>query len=577
LRIRNITITNVRGISHTEITCDIHPNVPTFFVAPNGFGKTSIATAFNSMNRNRIELQDDDRFKNSQTALPEIKITNEAGEVFIANTESNTIINTFSVCVINSQIKAKSTTRNFGNFSSSSASLIVEPVVLYNKIPDKHEFKYSFSDIRNKFNGNAKKLLINLTERIKDPIFVCNFFEIRFDLKKLLQSRNKKIIDTFLKEINQIDGSKNVIENTSLNSAKALLNVDSVHKIIEKFSYLSEYPINKILVNIIQLRELYCANENQLANIFNYYTFLREKNEINELLSLFNCTWKNIKAKKLGQKFIIEFPNANHISNGERDVLYFIGKLFEARSKLNKNKSILIVDEIFDYLDDANLIAAQYFLTKFINHFKVQNKELFLIILTHLDPMYFNTYSFSTKNVFYLDRSTISTNKYKVYNLLKDRENCKKNNPEIYERVSSHFLHYSTKNIDESAYLHSLGVDPVLFTSISFRQKAIEELENYKNNREYDPALVCCGLRLYIEQKAYEQLSDEYKSNFLSLKTTTGKLKFAKEKGVNIPEVYFLLSIIYNEAMHLDSQCQKIHPISCKLRNKVIHHMIVEI
>lgn len=83
---------------------------------------------------------------------------------------------------------------------------------------------------------------------------------------------------------------------------------------------------------------------------------------------------------KKGGKLVLEFPKANQISNGERGVLCFVGKLFESRSKLRKDRAILVIDEIFDYLDDANLIAAQYFLTKFINDFKGQGKELFLIL-----------------------------------------------------------------------------------------------------------------------------------------------------------------------------------------------------
>ena len=81
-----------------------------------------------------------------------------------------------------------------------------------------------------------------------------------------------------------------------------------------------------------------------------------------------------------------------------------------------------------------------------------------------------------------------------------------------------------------------------------------------------------------IEKKAYEQLSEQnQKDEFLTIHKTTDKLEYAKKKGAIVPEVYFLLSIIYNEAMHLDDQCKKLNPISYKLRNKVIHNMISEI
>lgn len=575
MKIREIKIENIRGISSKEISCDIHPNTPTFFVAPNGFGKTSIATTFNSMNRNRIELQDDDRFQNNQAALPEVKITDETGNVYLANSTSNTIADVFSIGVINSQVKPKAITRNFGKFSSSTPTLVVEPIVLYNNIPNKSELTYSFLNMKRQIGATAGKLLINLKEIVKNTVFVRQFSITKNDIGRLTQVRNNSKVESFLHEINQARGSAEEIRNFPIDTT-TLLGIDSVKKIIDEFSFLfNGLSINEKLVNIVQLRELYQINEQQLSDIINYYDFIIDRDETNEILGFFNCTWKNIQAVKKGQKFIIEFPKANQISNGERDVLCFIGKLFETRSKLRKDKAILVIDEIFDYLDDANLIAAQYFLTKFISHFKEYGKELFLIILTHLDPMYFNTYSFSTKNVVYLDRVKTILNKYKVNNFLKDRENCKKRDRELYNRISSNYLHYSVNNIDDTTYLQTLGVESSLFTPESFRQKALEELECYQNNIEHDPVLVCCGLRIFVEKNAYEQLSPEYQTSFLLAYTTTEKLTLAKEKGANIPEVHFLLSIIYNEAMHLDPQCQKINPISCKLRNKVIHNMIV--
>jgi hypothetical protein len=577
MKIREINIKNVRGILSKEISCDIHPNIPTFFVAPNGFGKTSIAMSFNSMNRNRIELQDDDKFQNNQEALPEVKITDEIGNVYLANSTSNTISDVFSIGVINSQVKPKATTRNFGRFASSTPTLVVEPIILYNNIPNKSEFTYLFSNMKRQLGIAAGKLLINLKEVVKNPVFVRHFSAIKNDIVRLMQVRNNSKIESFLHEINQVRGSATEIINHPIETT-ALLEIESVNKIIDEFSYLfNGLSINEKLVNVVQLQKLYHLNEQQLSDIISYYDFIIDRDEINEILGFFNCTWKSIKAVKKGQQFIIEFPRANQISNGERDVLCFIGKLFETRSKLRKDKAILVIDEIFDYLDDANLIAAQYFLTKYISHFKEYGKELFLIILTHLDPMYFNTYSFSIKNVVYLDRVTTILNKYNVNNLLKDRDNCKKRDRELYNRISSNYLHYSVNNIDETLYLQTLRVEPPLFTPEGFRQKALEELEGYQNNREYDPVLVCCGLRIYVEKSAYEQLPPEQQTDFLLTYTTTDKLTLAKEKDAYIPEVHFLLSIIYNEAMHLDPQCQKINPISCKLRNKVIHNMIAEL
>ena len=120
MRIRKIEIQKIRGICLLEIPLDIHPNKPTFFVAPNGFGKTSIATAFNSMNRNKIKLPNEYRHNNDQTAEPLIRITDDNDTVYYANHTSNTISTEFSVFVINNQIRPKASARKFdGHFSST--------------------------------------------------------------------------------------------------------------------------------------------------------------------------------------------------------------------------------------------------------------------------------------------------------------------------------------------------------------------------------------------------------------------------------------------------------------------------
>jgi len=40
-----IEIENIKGISHKRFQLDILPNKPSLLVAPNGFGKSSIAVA----------------------------------------------------------------------------------------------------------------------------------------------------------------------------------------------------------------------------------------------------------------------------------------------------------------------------------------------------------------------------------------------------------------------------------------------------------------------------------------------------------------------------------------------------
>ncbi len=575
---KKIKIENIRGISAKEFTMDLHPNKPSIFVAPNGFGKTSIATAFNSLTSTALVVEEENAYQNDTTNPSSITITDSEGNEFVANNNSNTISPNFSIAVINSRVKPKASNRRIEGFTASTPLLTVEPIVLYNTIPEAKELSYRFTAIKSRLGSSIGKLLLNLSEYKSDNRFVSDFIALKQDFEKLCQVRNNTVLTVFINNLNAHNGTKTEIANISINLDN-VWGIPAINNIKEKLSYFFEGLTDiEIIANIIQLKELYSLNKTNLLAIKKYNSFLKDKYEINEMMGFFNCTWKNIEAKKKDGKFIIDFPKANQISNGERDILCFIGKLFEVKSKLNKENSILIIDEIFDYLDDANLISAQYFLTKFIESFSQANRNLFPIILTHLDPVFFRTYSFSTKNVVYLDSVQQITNKYKINNLIKDRPNCRKNNMAIHDIVASNYLHFSVENNTGAVqYLSSIGVEEAIQTPEGFRTKAAEELNNYINGRSYDLALVCCGLRLSVEEKAYSQLSEDDKNTFVTIFKTTEKLAFAKEKGANVPEVHFLLSIIYNEAMHLDAQCKQLNPIGYKLKNKVIHNMICSI
>lgn len=574
MKLRKIKIENIRGFASKEISVDVCPNTPTFFVAPNGFGKTSIAIAFKSIKQSKLDVDEADKHNNDSSKDSLLQITDDQNITYIANSISNTISNIFSTFVINSQVKPKASSRSFGGFSATTPSLVVDPIIICNSIPDAIKFTYSFSDNKTFYGGSFGKLIINLSELLKKVRFVKSVNNVKDLFLKMSQPRNSQQISAFINYINGFSGTKMELLAQGIDISEIKRN-DTIQKLMDKspdiFPELSEL---EIIINLIQIGKVLKDNRDELSHIFKYYDYLSEKQSLDEILGFFNCTWKNIRASQQSGKLVVTFPKANQISNGERDVLCFIAKLFEAKSKLKKDRSILIIDEIFDYLDDANLIAAQYFLTKLIASFKEEGKELYLIILTHLDPMFFNTYSFSVKNVEYLVEGTATTNKYKINELLKDRDSCKRLHKEIYDCISTHYFHYSPISADKSEYMREHRVEEPLFTSESFYAAALDELQKYKNHDDYDVALTCCGLRIYIEKVTYEKLNSKQQIEFLSIHKTIEKLSYAKDQGINVPEVYFLLSIIYNEGMHLDSQCKKLKPIICKLRNKVIQNMI---
>ena len=74
-------------------------------------------------------------------------------------------------------------------------------------------------------------------------------------------------------------------------------------------------------------------------------------------------------------KMILSIGDAQRISNGERDTLTFIAMLIQAESYFIKKDNILIIDEVFDYMDDAFLFVCESASVKD----KVQNSSKLLL------------------------------------------------------------------------------------------------------------------------------------------------------------------------------------------------------
>lgn len=107
MKIKSIEITNVKGISNETFQLDLNPNKPSILVAPNGFGKSSFGIGFNSLGRDKINLDEKHNHNNDSSNLPEIKINiqDSAGQsILIANSTSNSISEVFDVFVINSHL-----------------------------------------------------------------------------------------------------------------------------------------------------------------------------------------------------------------------------------------------------------------------------------------------------------------------------------------------------------------------------------------------------------------------------------------------------------------------------------------
>ena len=571
-KIQSITIENVKGIEKKVFNLDIISNKPSVLVAPNGFGKSSLAIAFNSLNNNRINLDKDYYHENNSNFTPKITLSFErdrTSSTLEADNSKNEIFKEFSCFVINSQLYARGIGSRFG---TATATMNIEDIVLVDKMPEKAFFNYKYNTFKNLFGINSK-ILPNIEDLLSNKMLIISLFEKRDFFHKAINAKNKGIITTFIDKINAL--------SPSISKDKILENIGSDLSDLQKNTYLKaiadiikNYETNEVssYLSAIQFIWLYNNDKNRFKKVYEYYSYEVKKEKIEGILSTFNSTWKNIEAKKEQNQLVVKFPLAKDISNGQRDVLSFISMLFRAREKLTKPSNILIIDEVFDYLDDANLVAVQYYITKFIDEMKKEGKKIYPLILTHLDPSYFKVFAFSDLKIYYLNKQQAQTNIH-FEKLLRARKE-----KSIEEEISKYLLHYHTEKINKRDDFRSLGLKETWGEGNNFKNYINEEVEKYLKDEDYDPFAVCCAVRVKIEENVYNCLNkEEDKVLFLGTHETREKLDFAESKGVSSPEIYYLLAIIYNEGMHWKNNYDNVTPIVTKLTNLTIKQMINEV
>lgn len=387
-----IEIEHIKGIQLKRFELNIQPNKPSLLVAPNGFGKSSFAAAFNSMNNRRIVLDEDNYHEENAALSPRILIEytrpNGTPITLEATDATNTISSELDYFVINNLTKPKGIGNQYGR---ASATLEIRDVVLVDRIPNNVPFGNQYRAAQQRFGQNAR-VLPNPDAALNNLKLI---EKLSFKYQALERANGQRVqnrINAIIDEINQQGGTAEVlidwVTHNKLNDLKQIEHLNTIGDLLHEIDlgYNSE---TKSYLVAIQLIWLYNNNPNNFKEACKYSNYQLDKQRFQNTLSNFNCTWKGIRASQTGGQLIVKFPKATHISNGQRDILTFIAMLFRARQHLKKEANILIIDEVFDYLDDANLTAAQYYITTFIKDFKDEGRRLYPIILTHLNPNYF--------------------------------------------------------------------------------------------------------------------------------------------------------------------------------------------
>lgn len=573
-RIDEIAIQNVKGIGQKQLFLSLIPNKPNLLVAPNGFGKSSFAAAFLSLQRNRLDLHKDNFHKEDEKLAPSLVVKytlddNSKG-VKEANQHKNELAHIFDIFVINNQLVPKARKIKISGALIAMPSLEISPITLIAKIPEKAKFSYSYTTTKASFGANGK-ILNSIDAVISDHSLISRCYD-EVDFAKSVQVKSVAAISALKNFINDATGTVDdlfsAIPTALTDVVESLPHISQIVAILKNEKIVFVRPLDFVLT-ALQITELHNSDKALFKKVAGRYAYLLEKGQFEQAFASLKGTWKNIapvEDKKAG--LIVSFPAANKISNGERDSICFFALLMQAKVKLKKQQCVLVIDEVFDYLDDANLVVAQYYLSQMITEFKAQGRQLFPLIMTHLNPVYFKNFCLKDQHIFYLDKHGTSADR-SVEKIIVNREH-----PSIKNDVSKYFLHYHPNAVDLNPEFHALGLLPALATAKQFEEHVFEELRKYLGGHKYDPVSVCCAVRLMIEKWSYDALNSAFHAEYLSTWKTPAKLEFVEQKGIDAPEVFYLLGVIYNEAMHLRDNRDNFSPLSSKLSNLTIKHMI---
>lgn len=584
MKIKSVKIENVRGIGQLSIGSDILRNRPNILVAPNGFGKTSIATAFKcAANQTSIKLEDEDRHyhDDNKKALIELELEENGFSSKLSVKEkaySNDIRKHFDILVVSDLRRIKSQSRNFGSFSRAEAKMVIDPIVICKKI-NRVNSPYKISEMKSAF-GKHKTALPNIADSLfKAHDFVMRSPECWQYVEALIKTRTWNQIENVRKQLSDYSGSTDdglshvatTVKDlfVSIPEAKGLLSiVEATTKLHDVEAFLS----------IWQMLTLARSNSDTLKSYLKWLRYAEIKQLLQDGLKDLNTSWKVPLLKEAKGNLVVEMPDPTQISNGQRDILLLFLLLHIARYNLLKSQAILVVDEVFDYLDDANLTVAQYYISQIIEDYKRQGRSIYTIILTHLNPSFFRNYLFSNQNTIYLEKGTAfeAIDAMKMLVGARSQDRCDK---ALKENISKYLVHFYSGNYDFTENLKSIsGVRSSWGKNGNFQKFLSEEFEKYRNDQQYDPLAICAITRRSIEELAFSQISKQpYADEFFNTHKTGHKLDWAVQRGAVVPETHYLLRIIFDDGLHWNPNRDNTIPIVAKLANPIIKKMIVEV
>lgn len=375
------------------------------------------------------------------------------GVAYSADTNNNTISPVIEPYVINTRTRVHTFGKSTGAFHSVSGYLDIEDIELSGTIPPSATVTYQISTITSA--AKTKRGVLKSAPFLFSDEFVALSGDVLPSLDKFSAKKRIQIIDDIWSNINSINGTAEAIVSGINDSWFDALESEPDYIIFkEVFKYYLKSATRFESFSIFfQLLKTYEKDKQKYKRAVAYCRHKIERASIDNDLKLLNSSWNEIRTSNNDGKLIVHFPRANQMSNGQRDVLTMVCELIKFRARIRKGKKyLLILDEVFDYLDDANIMAAQYFLSQLSGF---NESEVYICILTHLSTDFFRSYVFNKKklNEVFLKKvkpcASAAMKSFIAFREGLDRKNTPADES-LYNDISYYLLHYTPLDKDNN-------------------------------------------------------------------------------------------------------------------------------
>lgn len=589
----------IRNIKHygdvpEPILLDLNHNKLNYIVAPNGAGKTSFVTAFECLEPGRIKVPKDLKHKKQERPASSLTITVDGTE-WVATGRTNKITSEWNPFVINSRISSEVVAVGGERGALlNEAQTKVRRIKIIDYIPAHVHVTYDFNAIKDGF-GAKKNALRDFTALFEDKEFLfCVSKSLpalyQFNYYNKAKGRITALVNAINSKAGNVAGLRGRMKDADFKTIEQYKNYQTFKAAFVSILGAAAHKLDYFLL-FYQLFEVYKVHADEMKNAAAWAEYEKQKKDIEKELACVNCPWKGATIIEDNEALYIEFPLADEYSNGQRDIMTLFAQLMLFRSKLQAHKKyLLLIDEVFDYLDDANLLAAQYFVSQLLD--KETAGIIYIVLFTHLDPAYYRTYVLrQLMKVDYLVKvqaipNTLTKNFIGYRDWLKQQGNDgDAEKQQLYHDLSNYLFHYNPDDYNCSARIvanqHPHNAAKTTWGEKSvFYTYLIEEVNKYLSGQDYEPYAVAFAIRIRIEKIAYDSIADPViKRDFLSKNDSFAKIKVCTDNNIKVPTFYMMVLAIGNESAHLKmiNENYEEKEMVFKLRNLSVKRIIEQV